>query len=156
MSMGNTMRRRTLGFTLLELMITVAIVGILAAIALPSYNYFVTRSRIIEGTTALGDMRSQMEKWFMDNRSYLDPTSGACAADPWITNYNGVASNKFQLKKGVGGCSAAAYEIQADGVGPMSGFSYSINQTNTKQTLATPWGKTSGNCFVDKKDGTCL
>ena len=77
--MSSSCRRRSLGFTLLEVLITVVIVGILAAIALPSYEYFVTRSRIVEATTALGDMRSQMEKFFMDNRTY--DSAGKCAID---------------------------------------------------------------------------
>ena len=65
------------GFTLIEVMIVVVIVGILAAIALPSYSEYITRSRIIDGTTKLGDFRAQMEKYFLDNRTYLD-AGGNC------------------------------------------------------------------------------
>jgi len=143
------------GFTLLELMITVAIVGILASIAIPYYFGYVQRSRIIEATTALGDMRSQMEKYYMDNRTYL--LAGKCAVDAAMTNYNGVASNKFNLKAPVA-CTATTYRIQAFGVpgGPMAPFQYEINQQNVKSTLATVWGATSANCWVSKSDGTCL
>ena len=146
--------RKERGFTLLEVMITVAIVGILAAIALPSYDYFITRSRIIEATSTLGDMRAQMEKYFLDNRTYLN--GGACAVAPLMTAHNGVADNKFQIKAGTGGCTATTYVIEADGVGPMSGFTYTINEQDVKATTATPWGATSGNCWVSRKDGTCL
>jgi len=142
------------GFTLLEVMITVAIVGILAAIALPSYTYFITRSRVIEATTALGDMRSQMEKYFMDNRTYLN--AGKCAVDTVMTAYNTVPSNHFQLSCPGGTFTATTYIVQADGIGPMAGFSYTINQLNQKATLSTSWGPVSGNCWVSKKDGTCL
>ena len=69
---------RMQGFTLIEVMITVAIVGILAAIALPSYIDFVTRGKLIDGTTKLGDFRSKMEKYFMDNRTYLDTLGAGC------------------------------------------------------------------------------
>ncbi len=63
--------RTVTGFTLIELMVIVAIMGILAAIAIPMYGDYVTRSRIIDGTSKLGDIRTQMEKYFMDNRTYL-------------------------------------------------------------------------------------
>jgi type IV pilus assembly protein PilE len=141
------------GFTLLEVMITVTIVGILAAIALPSYDYVMTRSRIIEATTALGDMRSQMEKYFMDNRTYQ--LAGKCAIDAAMTTYNAVPANKFNL-----GCAGTAttYTITAAGVagGPMAAFAYTVNELNGKTTTATKWGATSANCWVSRSDGTCL
>ena len=144
----------TSGFTLLEVLITVAIVGILAAIALPAYDYVVTRSRVIEATTALGDMRSQMEKFFMDNRTYQS-APGVCWVAPAIATYNGNPENKFALA-----CvpTATTYTITATGVagGPMAAFTYTINELNVKQTTATKWGKTSLNCWVSRKDGSCL
>ena len=108
--MFSSCRQGSLGFTLLEVLITVVIVGILAAIALPSYEYFVTRSRIIEATTALGDMRSQMEKFFMDNRTY--DSAGKCAIDAAMTTYNANTANKFALT-----CAgdAVSYVITATG-----------------------------------------
>jgi type IV pilus assembly protein PilE len=149
--MSSSCRRRSLGFTLLEVLITVVIVGILAAIALPSYEYFVTRSRIVEATTALGDMRSQMEKFFMDNRTY--DSAGKCAIDAAMSTYNANTANKFALT-----CAgdAVSYVITATGGGPMSSFAYTINQQNVKTTTGTKWGKTSGNCWVTRDDGSCL
>ncbi len=79
--------KRRPGFTLIEVMITVAIVGILAAIALPMYFDQITRSKIIDGTTKLGDFRSKMDKYFMDNRTYVNPPGGAVCgvADPVVS-----------------------------------------------------------------------
>jgi type IV pilus assembly protein PilE len=62
---------RSKGFTLVELMIVVAIVGILAAIAYPSYTEYVLRGRRAEARTALTDLMQQQERYFTQNNSYL-------------------------------------------------------------------------------------
>jgi type IV pilus assembly protein PilE len=145
------------GFTLLELMIVVVIVGILAAIALPSYTAYITRSRIIEATSGLGDIRSQMEKYFMDNRTY--DSGGACGitkltVDP-IATFNASHKN-FAIS-----CASTAttYTLTADGQGPMSGFTFTLDQTNAKKTTGVPtssWNKPSpNNCWVVRQDGSC-
>ena len=75
--------RRHQGFTLIELMIAVAIVAILSAIAIPSYTEYVQRSRIIEATSTLSSMRVKMEQYFQDNRSYVNAcTAGTVAPTP--------------------------------------------------------------------------
>lgn len=58
------------GFTLIELMIVVAIVGILAAIALPSYNRYVRESRRIDGQSALHQLALAQEKYRSTNATY--------------------------------------------------------------------------------------
>src|SRR6185295_2455470 len=68
--------RNSAGFTLIEAMITVAVIAILAAIALPNYFDYITRSRIVEAKTNLADMRTRLEQYFLDNRAY----PGACVA----------------------------------------------------------------------------
>ncbi|MBN4079143.1 prepilin-type N-terminal cleavage/methylation domain-containing protein [Beggiatoa alba] len=70
-------RHHIVDFTLIELMIAVAIVALLAAVALPSYSGYVVRSKIADTTSQLSDLRLRMEQFRQDNRSYL--TGGACA-----------------------------------------------------------------------------
>ena len=82
--------RSATGFTLIEVMITVAIVAILAAVAIPSYTDYITRSKIQEATTTLLAQRTKMEQYFQDQRTY----SGAC--DP--LNPNTVAPVPTGLK----------------------------------------------------------
>jgi type IV pilus assembly protein PilE len=65
------------GFTLLELMITVAIIGILAAVALPAYNEYIRRAQIQEAFAFLSDYRTKMEQYYQDNRNY--GTAAGCA-----------------------------------------------------------------------------
>ena len=70
------------GFTLIEVMITVAIIAILAAIAVPNYTDYVTRSKFSRGHGTLGDLRVKMEQYYMDNRRYSTTRAAAPAAFP--------------------------------------------------------------------------
>lgn len=142
-------RTRHAGFTLLEVLITVVIVGILAAIALPAYTDQIMRGKIVDGTTKLGDVRAQLEKYFLDNRTYV----GGCAA----VIPAAVGSDAFTIT-----CpteTATTYLLQADGIAGkgMAGFTYTVDQTGTKATTGLPsgWTSPSANCWSIRKDGAC-
>ncbi|KPH64769.1 fimbrial protein [Pseudoalteromonas porphyrae] len=64
------MKKRTYGFTLTELLIAVAIAGILASVAIPSYSEHVKRAARVEAVTALLDAANRQEQYFVDNRQY--------------------------------------------------------------------------------------
>lgn len=66
----NVSNRPMLGFTLIELMITVVVVAILAAIALPSYSYAVRKSRRADAQSVLSEMNIKQEKWRANNAAY--------------------------------------------------------------------------------------
>jgi len=142
--------KRLPGFTLLEVMITVAIVGILSAIALPMYYEFVMRSKIVDGTTKLGDFRAKIDRYFQDNRTYRN--GALCGvADPLVS-----AADYFAVT-----CvapTATSYIIRATGIPAkgMTGFVYQVDQTGAKATPGVPLGWTSSLvCWVLRKDGSC-
>lgn len=141
-------KNRVKGFTLLELMVTVAIIGILAAVALPAYTDYVKRGRIPQATNNLSAMRVKLEQYFQDNRTYV----GACA--------DGTVAPLPQADNFTYTCptlTATTYVVQATGSGTMAGFTYTINELNAKATTAVPtgWGTVPKTCWVTKKDGSC-
>jgi len=152
MTQLNTLRR---GFTLIELMITVAVIGILAGIALPIYTNYVLAGRVQEGLQALAAARLKMEQYFMDNRTYVS-TGTTCGT--------GVGANQTVGPGTVGRftitCTgtATAYTVTATGGGPLANFVYTINQDNTQTSTITKsgWGTGSTvNCWVNKAGVTC-
>ncbi|QZA76442.1 prepilin-type N-terminal cleavage/methylation domain-containing protein [Deefgea tanakiae] len=66
------MNRKQTGFTLIEMMIVVAIIGILAAIAIPNYQDYVRKSRRTDGVTAISTVQQAQEKWRANNVSYSE------------------------------------------------------------------------------------
>ncbi|MEE8429202.1 MAG: type IV pilin protein [Gammaproteobacteria bacterium] len=67
---------RNFGFSLVELMITLAIVAIVASIALPTYQDQIRKSRRADGTTLLTEIRDLQERFFMENNTYTTALSG--------------------------------------------------------------------------------
>jgi type IV pilus assembly protein PilE len=136
------------GFTLVELMVVVAIVGILSAIALPAYSDYVLRGKIPDAIANLAAKRVAMEQFYQDNKTYLN--APACNADTTSSKY-------FDFSCSVAG-TASAYTLQALGKSSMLGFTYTVDQSNLKMTNAVPTGWNIPNpntCWATKKDGSC-
>jgi type IV pilus assembly protein PilE len=139
--------RSASGFTLIEVMITVAIVAILGMVAYPSYRDYVIRGQIPEATARLAVKQVQLEQWFQDRRTYED--APACAED--------TTSSKF-FTFTCTAQSATQFTLRASGTGSMSGFAFTVTQANVKATAAVPsgWSQPSpNNCWVTGKGGKC-
>jgi type IV pilus assembly protein PilE len=142
--------RRLRGFTLIELMMTVAIAAILAAVAIPMYGTYVQRGRIIDGTSKLSDFRVRMEQYFMDNRTYAD--GGNCG----VPNPADTGDAAFTIA--CTGATATTYTVTATGKSNknMTDFIYTINQAGAKATTKLPTGwTTKSDCWVTTKGGDC-
>lgn len=137
------------GFTLIEVMIVVAIIAILAAFAIPQYRQYVLRGQLVSATNALSTLQARMERHFQDNRSYL--TVGAftspCAAP--------VGDEFFTITCPT--LNAAAYTILATGTGPTAGFQFTVNEAGVRATPALPagWGNACATRWIMKRGQTC-
>jgi type IV pilus assembly protein PilE len=128
---------RTQGFSLIELLIAIAIIGILTAIAVPGYREHVRRGAVEEALAELSRGKVAIEQYFLDNRTYIGVTCPASTARFALT----CAQN------------ATTYTITATGSGTVSGFVYTINEQGVR-TSTGDWG-TNGACWIIKKGGSC-
>lgn len=146
---------RNSGFTLIELMVTVAIIAIIAAVALPNYSDYVARSKTEEATSGLADLRVRYEQYFADNRTYVGFVDGGCKyvagaaagksaiADPKHFTYACVSAAGTFLITATGSSSAG-----------MSGYEYTIDETAAK-TSKVPPSTVGGTCWLTRKDSSC-
>jgi type IV pilus assembly protein PilE len=133
------------GLTLPEVMITVTIIGILAGVALPSYQGYVQRSMLSDAFDALSAYQLRMDQAFHNNGNFgMD----ACAvAIPAATD-----NFAFECELSDGG---QGYLVRATGAGRMSGFAFTVNDRGARVTEAFPHqAALPSNCWLTKA-GDC-
>lgn len=134
------------GFTLIELMITVAVVAILAAIALPSYTSYIARGKITDGLASLADYRVRMEQYFQDNRNYGAANGNCPVALP--------TSSYFTFSCTTGSTTpTASYTVTATSVAGALGvapgdYTYTLNEINAKSTTKFKGASVTTSCWV--------
>ena len=149
--------RRATGFTLIELMVTVAIVGILAALAYPSYRNYIIRGQLVSATNMLSSMRADMERYFQDNRQY---TAVSATVVPPCTNpaTSGTFTTTACTGANVPSATPPGFTLTATGSGNTAAFVFTVNETNTQTTVVSasaPSGWTTGTfaCWITKTGG---
>jgi type IV pilus assembly protein PilE len=143
-----TPRSASSGFTLIELMIVVAIVAILASVALPAYHDYIRRGQLPEAFSALSDYRVKLEQYYQDHRNY---GAGACADGAPVPAWSGFKPQKFFDL----GCSLSdggqKYTLTATGArGRTAGHVYILDQDNQQATLVFKGGASVKACWPSR------
>lgn len=137
-------------------MIVVAIIGILAAIALPAYNDYIRRGQIQEAFGFLSDYRTKLEQYYQDNRNY--GTSAGCATDPTANAWNNFAPSSakyFAFTCATNDAAQQSYIVTATGnAGAAVGQTYTINQNGDRTTTQFKGSSVTASCWL-MKSPTC-
>jgi type IV pilus assembly protein PilE len=149
------------GFTLIEVMIVVAIVAILSAVALPAYGDYVRRGQLPEAFSGMADLRVKMEQYYQDNRNYGAAQCADAGPPSWsggdgTLTYSGSdparALFTFACRLDAGG---QGYTIIATGnTGRAVGHVYTITQGNARGTTRFKGNVVAAGCWLSK-GGEC-
>lgn len=147
------------GFTLIEAMITVAIIAILASVALPAYNDYVRRAQLQEAFAAFGDYRIKLEQYFQDHKNYGSAVGCADASPkPSWSVFDSASNQPFKYFRftcevtGTGG----GYRLTATGkAGLAIGHVYTLDERNKQGTQSFKGASISKNCWLVKGNEEC-
>ena len=139
------------GFTLIEVMIVVAIVAILAGVALPSYFDYARRGQLPEAQAALSDFRVKMEQYYQDNRNSGGAKCADVSSPTWATSTPTLTYGAAQFFGY--GCALTnagqGFTITATGnAGRAVGHAYTINHSNARTTTQFKGSAVTKSCWV--------
>lgn len=141
--------RASRGFTLVEILVVVLIIGALAAIAIPQYDSYIARGRLAEGISTISELQLRQEQVYQDNRAYSNGMSPRVAGQYWTGTC--VTANTNQT------FTCTATPTASSGIG----YVYTVNEAGAKTTTATAtpvdgWTVPSpATCWVKSKAGSC-
>jgi type IV pilus assembly protein PilE len=132
------MRRQTTGFTLIELMITVAIIGILAAIAYPSYTEYVKKTRRAEIAELLSEQAQTLERSYSRNSGTYAATTGLSLGNAYYTITPTISPQEYTLTA----APVSTSMMNGDKCG-----SFVLTNTGARSNTGLATGTTSTTCW---------
>jgi type IV pilus assembly protein PilE len=138
------------GFTLMELMITVVIIGILASVAIPNYTDYVAKSRRAEAQSTLLQVASWMERYFTENNRYdLSANAGNPPTLPTgFTNVPQTGTAYYTIT--IATPNTTTYTVTATRAGSMASDrcgDFTYTQANVKNIQNNTTGSTAASCW---------
>lgn len=143
------LRRTSQGFTLIEVMITVAIIGILAAVALPSYTDYVRRGKLQEAFAEMATARVKLEQYYQDFRNY-GTAAASCATQAALPS-----NSKYFTYTCTVGTTNQTYTITSAGKGDITGYEYTLTQSNAQATTKFKGQTVTKSCWITKVSESC-
>lgn len=129
---------RELGFTLIELMIVVAIIAILAAIAVPSYASYLNKQRMRTAQADLVVLAAHVENVFQRTLAYPATTTTTVGTKTALTTWQPSDDKFFDFL--ISASSAEAFTVQAVGKSALSGCTILLTQANVRTTSGCTQG----------------
>ena len=129
-------RYRLAGFSLIELLVVLVIMGVLSAVALPAYTRYVQRGHRTEAMAALLESQHFMERYYSANGQYLSPANAVPLLPQRLQGIPSQGTVRYQLS--VREATVKSYVLQAVPEGSMAGDicgSLTINQTGLRGVL---------------------
>lgn len=131
------------GFTLIELMITVTIIGILSSIAYPAYTQYLQRGKNAEAMSTLQSLALREEQWYRDNQAYATADQLGIGADGVAV---GTRYHTYAVTLNGGSYLLTATGIANQGVGGFTLYLNGLGIGCTAQGASNPLAATGTDC----------
>jgi type IV pilus assembly protein PilE len=132
----------------MDILVALAIVGIMTAIAVPAYSGHVLRTRLAEAFAGLAGLQPNAEQFWASNHTFAGLDQESTSRMPADSaNFTYTLSN----------ATASTYTVTATGRGAATGVTFTFDQSGSRATTAVPSGWTaSSSCWIDRKGGQCV